>query len=41
MGYDGYHIGTKNVSVTVSLSGYSSGSATVTVGRYGKSYYNA
>ena len=41
MGNDGYHIGTKNVSVTVSLSGYSSGSATVTVGRYGKSYYNA
>lgn len=41
MGYDGSHIGTKNVSVTVSLSGYSSGSTTVTVGRYGKSYYNA
>ena len=41
MGSDGSHIGTKNVSVTVSLSGYTSGSATVTLGRYGKSYYNA
>lgn len=41
MGSDGSHIGTKNVSVTVSLSGYTSGSTTVTVGRYGKSYYNA
>lgn len=41
MGSDGSHIGTKNISVTVSLSGYSSGSTTVTVGRYGKSYYNA
>ena len=41
MGSDGSHLGTKNVSVTVSLSGYSSGSTTVTVGRYGKSYYNA
>lgn len=40
MGSDGSHLGTKNVTVTVSLSGYSSGSATVTVGRYGKSYYN-
>lgn len=41
MGSDGSHIGTKNVSVTVSLSGYTNGSATVTLGRYGKSYYNA
>ena len=41
MGSDGDHLGTKNVSVTVSLSGYTSGSATVTLGRYGKSYYNA
>ncbi len=41
MGSDGSHIGTKNVSVTVSLSGYTSGNATVTLGRYGKSYYNA
>lgn len=41
MGSDGSQIGTKNVSVTVSLSGYTSGSATVTLGRYGKSYYNA
>lgn len=41
MGSDGDHLGTKNVSVTVSLSGYTSGSTTVTLGRYGKSYYNA
>lgn len=41
MGTDGDHTGTKNVSVTVSLSGYTNGSATVTLGRYGKSYYNA
>lgn len=41
MGSNGYHRGTKNVSVTVSLSGYTNGSATVTLGRYGKSYYNA
>lgn len=41
MGPDGDHCGTKNVSVTVSLSGYTNGSATVTLGRYGKSYYNA
>lgn len=41
MGSDGSHIGTKNVSVTVSLSGYTSDNATVTLGRYGKSYYNA
>lgn len=41
MGSDGNSLGTKNVSVTVSLSGYTSGSKTVTVGRYGKSYYNA
>lgn len=40
MGPDGDHCGTKNVSVTVSLSGYTNGSATVTLGRYGKSYYN-
>lgn len=40
MGSDGDHCGTKNVSVTVSLSGYTNGSATVTLGRYGKSYYN-
>lgn len=40
MGSDGDHRGTKNVSVTVSLSGYTNGSATVTLGRYGKSYYN-
>lgn len=41
MGSDGSHIGTKNVTVTVSLSGYAGDSATVTLGRYGKSYYNA
>lgn len=41
MGSDGNSCGTKNVSVTVSLSGYTNGSATVTLGRYGKSYYNA
>ncbi len=41
MGSDGDHRGIKNVSVTVSLSGYINGSATVTLGRYGKSYYNA
>lgn len=41
MGSDGDHLGTKNVSVTVSLSGYTGDSATVTLGRYGKSYYNA
>ena len=41
MGSDGSHIGKKNVSVTVSLSGYTSGNSTVTLGRYGKSYYNA
>ena len=40
MGSDGSHLGTKDVTVTVSLSGYSSDSATVTLGRYGKSYYN-
>ena len=40
MGSDGSHIGTKNVSVTVSLSGYTGDSDTVTLGRYGKSYYN-
>lgn len=41
MGSDGDHIGKKNVMVTVSLSGYTSCSYTVTLGRYGKSYYNA
>ena len=41
MGSDGSHLGTKNVTVTVSLSGYTGDSATVTLGRYGKSYYNA
>ena len=40
MGSDGSHLGTKNVTVTVSLSGYTGDSATVTLGRYGKSYYN-
>lgn len=40
MGSDGDHLGTKNVTVTVSLSGYTGDSATVTLGRYGKSYYN-
>lgn len=41
MGSDGDHLGTKNVTVTVSLSGYTGDSTTVTLGRYGKSYYNA
>lgn len=41
MGSDGDHLGTKDVTVTVSLSGYTGDSATVTLGRYGKSYYNA
>ena len=41
MGSDGSHIGKKNVSVTVSLSGYISGNGGVMLGRYGKSYYNA
>lgn len=40
MGSDGNSLGTKDVSVTVSLSGYSGDSATVTLGKYGKSYYN-
>lgn len=40
MGSDGSHLGTKNVTVTVSLSGYTSDDDTVTLGRYGKSYYN-
>lgn len=40
MGSDGDHIGTKNVTVKVSLSGYTGDSDTVTLGRYGKSYYN-
>ena len=41
MGSDGYHLGTKDVKVEVSLSGYAGDSDTVTLGRYGKSYYNA
>lgn len=41
MGSDGDHLGTKDVTVKVSLSGYTGDSATVTLGRYGKSYYNA
>ena len=40
MGYNGDHTGTKDITVEVSLSGYTSGSATATLGRYGKSYYN-
>ena len=40
MGSDGDHLGTKDVTVEVSLSGYTGDSATVTLGRYGKSYYN-
>lgn len=40
MGSDGSHLGTKDVTVTVSLSGYTSDDDTVTLGRYGKSYYN-
>ena len=41
MGSDGDHLSTKDVTVEVSLSGYTGDSATVTLGRYGKSYYNA
>lgn len=41
IGSDGYHLSTKDVTVEVSLSGYTGDSATVTLGRYGKSYYNA
>ena len=41
MGSDGSHLGTKDVKVEVSLSGYAGDSDTVTLGRYGKSYYNA
>lgn len=41
MGSDGDHLGKKNVMVTVSLPGYIGCSHTVTLGRYGKSYYNA
>lgn len=41
MGSDGDHLGTKDVKVEVSLSGYTGDSDTVTLGRYGKSYYNA
>ena len=40
MGYNGDNLGTKDVKVEVSLSGYISGTDTVTLGRYGKSYYN-
>lgn len=41
MGSDGDHTGTKKeVKVEVSLSGYTGDSDTVTLGRYGKSYYN-
>ena len=40
MGYDGNNKGTMDVTVSVSLSGYTGDSATVTLGRYGKSYYN-
>lgn len=40
MGSDGSHLGTKDVKVEVSLSGYTGDSDTVTLGRYGKSYYN-
>lgn len=40
MGSNGNSLGTKDVTVSVSLSGYSGDSATVTLGRYGKSYYN-
>lgn len=40
MGPDGDHPGTKNVTVEVSLSGYTGDSAKVILGRYGKSYYN-
>lgn len=41
MGSNRDHIGTKDITVEVSLSGYIGDSATVTLGRYGKSYYNA
>ena len=41
MGSDGDHLGTKDIKVEVSLSGYTGDSDTVTLGRYGKSYYNA
>ena len=40
MGYNGDNLGTKDVTVEVSLSGYTGDSDTVTLGRYGKSYYN-
>ena len=40
MGSDGDHLCTKDVTVEVSLSGYTGDSATVTLVRYGKSYYN-
>ena len=40
MGPDGDTPGTKNVTVEVIKSLYTSGKATVTLGRYGKSYYN-
>ena len=41
MGSTGDSTGTKDVKVEVSLSGYTGDSDTVTLGRYGKSYYNA
>ena len=40
IGYDRDHLGTKYVTVEVSLFSYTGDSATVTLGRYGKSYYN-
>lgn len=41
MGSNGDQTGTKDVTVNVSSSSYNiAGSATVTLGRYGKSYYN-
>lgn len=40
MGPDGDTPGTKDVTVEVIKSLYTSGKATVTLGRYGKSYYN-
>ena len=40
MGSNRGHLCTKDIKVEVSLSGYISDSATVTLGRYGKSYYN-
>lgn len=40
-GSNGNNLGTKDVSVTVSSPGYTSGSATVTLGRYGRTYHNS